>query len=146
MSRCLSDEALVECYGREGGPDAVAHLKNCLSCAGRYKALQGDMAVISQALEMAPPRRRAVTVGGLVGWRIAVSALALVAAFTIGWSLRAISPTPPEQIASRESVPAAPLQLSRQDDGTSPAVYAEYVQGAFEGDTCTDPDDPLGCP
>ncbi len=61
MSHCLSDKALFECYSGEGEPDALAHLKTCLACAGRFKVLQGEMTLISHALEMAPPRRRAAT-------------------------------------------------------------------------------------
>lgn len=142
MNHCLSDEALIECYGREGKAEALAHLRNCLSCAGRYKALQSDMAMISQALEQAPPRR-AVSPGRLAGWRLAVSGLAVAAAFMIGWSLHGTSLPPAGQIASNQS---APIQISRLENGPSAAVYADYVQGAFEGDSCTDADDPLGCP
>ena len=43
MSHCLSDIALFECYSGEGEPDALAHLKTCLACAGRFKVLQGEM-------------------------------------------------------------------------------------------------------
>jgi hypothetical protein len=145
MSHCLSDEALFECYSGEGEPGALEHLKSCLACTGRFKVLQGEMTLISQALEMAPPRRRAATASGFAGWRIAVSALALAAAFTVGWSLRSTSLAPSAQIASRQSAPPAPIELSRLESGPTPAVYAEYVQGAFEGDSCADSDDPLGC-
>jgi hypothetical protein len=104
------------------------------------------MTLISQALEMAPPWRRAATASGFAGWRIAVSALALAAAFTVGWSLHSTSLVPSaQQIASRQSAPPAPIEVSRLERGPTPAVYAEYVQGAFDVDSCTDSDDPLGC-
>ena len=151
MSHCLSDKTLFECYSGEGEPDVLAHLKTCLACSGRFKVLQGEMTLISQALEMVPPRCRvAAAATGLAGWRIAVSALALVAAFMVGWSLHSTSMAPSAQIASRQSAPPAPLEVSRLENGPTPAVYAEYVQGAFEQgalemDSCADPDDPLGC-
>jgi hypothetical protein len=143
MSCCLSDQALLECYTGEGQPDAMAHLKHCLACAGRYKALQGDMTLISQSLEMAPPWRRVEGLRGFAGWRIAASAFALAAAFTVGWSLRSLPVAPSGQIAARQPALSAPIEVSSLENGPTPAVYAEYVQGAFEGDSCTD--DPLGC-
>jgi len=146
MRHCLSDKTLFECYSGEGEPVALEHLKTCLACAGRFKVLQGEMTLISQALEMAPPRRRIATATGFAGWRVAVSALALAAAFMVGWSLHSTSLAPSAQIASRQSAPPAPIELSRlESGGPTPAVYAEYVQGAFDVDSCADSDDPLGC-
>ncbi len=145
MSHCLSDKALFECYSGEGEPGALAHLKPCLACTGRFKVLQSEMTLISQALEMTPPRHRPAAASGFAGWRIAVSALALAAAFMVGWSLHSTSLVTSAQIASRQSPPPAPIELSREESGPTPAVYAEYVQGAFDVDSCADSDDPLGC-
>lgn len=147
MTRCLSDQALLECYTREGDSSALAHLKNCLACAGRYRTLQSDLTLISQTLEMAPPRRRAAVAAGFAGWRLAASAMALAAAFTVGWSLHDSPLTQSARMVSHGSS-SVPVEVSRLETSPSSAVYAEYVQGAFEGDTCTDADDPvgLGCP
>lgn len=155
MKRCLSDEALLQCYTGEGAAADRSHLDDCPACADRYQALGADLALITQALEAAPPRRRQAHAAGLTGWRVAASALALVAAFTVGWSLRSSSITQPGGGARvvRQQPAAQPIQLSALEPGvvqagaSAPAVYAAYVQGAFEGDLCSEPDNPLepGC-
>ncbi|HXR36121.1 MAG TPA: hypothetical protein VN754_09255, partial [Candidatus Binataceae bacterium] len=91
MKRCLSDEALLQCYTGEGAAADQTHLGGCPACAERYRALGADMALITQALEAAPPRQRRARASGLAGWRVAASALSLMAAFTVGWSLRSSS-------------------------------------------------------
>jgi hypothetical protein len=155
MNRCLSEQALLLSYIGEGTPADMSHLKSCLTCAGRYKAIEGDLALITEALQSPPPRRR-LSAGWLPGWRLAVSALALSAAFMFGWSLRATSvahlSVNATQVARQQAVSSEPMQLSlaeRTDtnDGVAPAMYAAYVQGAFADDSCADTD-PLGpgCP
>ena len=157
MKRCLSDEALLQCYTGEGAAPDRAHLGGCAACADRYQALGADLALITQALEAVPPRRRQARATGLAGWRVAASALAMVAAFTVGWSLRSSSLPQPgggARVVSRQAAGAGrPMQLSALEPGvvqagaSAPAVYVAYVQNAFEGDLCSEPDDPLepGC-
>jgi hypothetical protein len=115
------------------------------------------MALITQALEAAPPRRRPARAAGLAGWRVAASALSLVAAFTIGWSLRTPSLLQPgggaHVVSQQVAGTGQPMQLSALEPGVvkagapAPAAYAAYVQDAFGGDLCSEPDDPLepGC-
>jgi hypothetical protein len=152
MNRCLSDEALLQCHTGEGAAADLAHLGDCARCAGRLTALAADLALITQALEVEPPRRRAAAIPVFSGWRLAVSGLALAAAFMVGWSLRAASLMQPgtgARVARHEpAAPAQPIQLSSLEPAApAPAAYAAYVQGAFESDLCSDPDDPLepGC-
>lgn len=156
MKRCLTDEALLQCYTGEGAAPDRTHLDGCPACTDRYRALGADMALITQALEAAPPPRRQARAAGLAGWRVAASALALMAAFTIGWSLRSSSLTQTGDgarvVRQQPAGAAQPIQLSALEPGvvqagSAPAVYAAYVQDAFEGDLCSDPDDPLepGC-
>ncbi len=148
MNRCLSEQLLLQCFMGEGGADQLAHLKSCLSCAGRYRALEADMGLITRGLQAPPPRRRHAYAAGFAGWRMALPAAAVLAAFAVGWSLRGASFSatnrPRAQIVSRNS--SAPPQLARQP-GVRPAMYAEYVQGAFGGDNCSDANDVLepGC-
>ena len=159
MNRCLSDPVLLQCYTGEGAADDLAHLKNCLACAGRYKQLDRDMAMITQALEAPPPRRERATAGGFARWRVPVLSGAVVAAFMVGWSLRGVSlsslagrSTP---VALHEPVRSgAPIQFSALEPGAiraggaAPAIYAAYVQGAFGEEPCSEANDPLepGCP
>jgi hypothetical protein len=157
MNRCLSDQALLQCYTGDGAADDLAHLRNCLTCAGRYKTLEADLAVISQALD-APPPHRSVVDRGVARWRVAVSAAAVLAAFVVGWSLRGRSLTyfggAHPQVALHETAPSRPpIQLSALEPGTvkaggaTPAMYAAYVQDVFEN-PCSEANDPLdpGCP
>lgn len=151
MNRCLSDQALLQCYTGEGAADELAHLKSCLGCAGRYKQLEGDMGLIKQALEAPPPRRHRADAWGFARWRVVVSAAAVLAAFVGGWSLRGVSFS---QLAGRTApvafhAPAssgAPIQLSAAEPTS--AIYAAYVQNEFGGDSCSEASDPLGpgCP
>jgi len=156
MNKCLSDQALLQCYGGDGAADELAHLKKCLACAGRYGALEADLSRISQALEAPPPRR--VATRGFVRWRMAVSVAAVLAAFVVGWSLRGQSLNqfgrPHPQLALYPSAPLpAPIQLSALEPGAlktggaTSAVYAAYVQDVFGGNPCSDASDPLdpGC-
>ncbi len=157
MKRCLSDEALLQCYTGEGAAADRTHLGGCPACAERYRALGADLALITQALEAAPPLRRRVRASGLAGWRVAASALSLIAAFTIGWSLRSSSLPQPgggAHVVSQQVAGAGqPMQLSALEPGVvqagapAPAMYAGYVQDAFESDLCSEPDNPLepGC-
>jgi hypothetical protein len=156
MNRCLSDQALLQCYTGEGVADDVAHLKNCLACASRYKQLDNDMVMITQALEAAPPRRERRAAGGFARWRMPVLSAAVVAAFMVGWSLRGVSLSrftgQPAPVALHEPVRSgAPIQLSALEPaagGAAPAMYAAYVQGAFGEQPCSESNDPLepGCP
>jgi hypothetical protein len=153
MNRCLSEEALLQCYTGEGAAAELAHLKSCLGCAGRYKALEADMELISQALDSPPPPiRHREAVGWFGQWQVALSAVAILMAFVVGWSMRGVSfnPLPHHAVqmaAVHQSAPAAPVQLSALDAGDGGAVYAAYVQGAFGSDSCSDANDPLqpGC-
>ncbi len=150
MNRCLSDQSLLECYAGDGDAGDLIHLEDCLSCAARYKALQGDMALIAPSLATAPP---AIRRQPFLPWRVAVSGAAVAVAFTIGWSLRGFSTAPvgphPAHIASKST--ANPIQLSAADmgqlRGPASAIYAAYVQDAFSGDPCSEGNDPLepGC-
>ncbi len=159
MNRCLSDQALLQCYTGEGAADDLAHLKSCLACASRYKQLDSDMVMITQALEAAPPRRQRSAAGRFARWRVPVLSAAVVAAFMVGWSLRGVSLSRfagrPAPLALHEPVRSgAPIQLSALEPGTikasgaAPAMYAAYVQGAFGGEPCSEANDPLepGCP
>ncbi len=149
MTRCLSDKSLLECYSGDGGPADLIHLENCRSCAARYKALEGDLALIKRTLAAPPPPRAA---RGLRGWRVAISAAAVAAAFAVGWSLRGVSHSqfaPAAPIAHRPV--SKPIQLSSarpraiQPAGAASAMYAAYVQDAFGSDPCLEGNDPLGC-
>ena len=159
MNRCLSDQALLQCYTNEGAADDVAHLKYCLACAGRYKQLEGDMSMITRALEAAPPRHQPSAARGFAGWRVPVLSAAVVAAFMVGWSLRGVSLSRfagrPAAVALHEQVRSGPpIQLSALEPGTikaggaATAMYAAYVQGAFGEEPCSESNDPLepGCP
>jgi hypothetical protein len=152
MTRCLSEQALLQCHTGEGAEADLAHLGECPACAGRLTALAADLALITQALEAEPLRRRPVEAPAFSGWRLAVSGMALAVAFMVGWSLRAAAPIQSgngARIARHEpAAPAQPIQLSSLEPGApAPAAYAAYVQGAFESDLCSEPDDPLepGC-
>jgi hypothetical protein len=158
MKRCLSDQDLLQSYTGEGAPEDQAHLKSCLTCAGRYKQLQRDMGTITQALDAAPPRRRErAAARWFVPWRVPVLSAAVMAAFIIGWSLRGVSldrlAGSPAHVALHQPDPSrAPVQLSALEpgnapSGASPAIYAEYVQGAFGEESCSEANDPLepGC-
>jgi hypothetical protein len=152
MNHCLSDEALLEFYMDGRGASGAAHVKTCPACARRFQALQSDMAVIGKALDLPPPRRRHLEVRGFLGWRPAAAAMALVVAFMVGWSLHATMTGLPGSGGARmvRQQSAQPVQLSMAQIGAGsavPAVYAAYVQDAFEGDLCAQPDDPLepGC-
>ncbi len=147
MNRCLSEQALVQCYTGEGAADELAHLKCCLTCANRFKELQSDMSLITQALQAPPPLRRRAPGWDLSRWRMAIPLAAAIAAFVVGWSLRGVSLT---RLAGR-SVPialhapapsGAPIQVSALE--RAPAIYAAYVQDEFGGDSCSDMSDPLG--
>ena len=59
MSGCLRDRTLLLLHKGEGGESDRAHLRACLSCAGRYQQMGLDLEVIDQALEQAPPLRAA---------------------------------------------------------------------------------------
>jgi|SRR5215469_9402630 len=154
MNKCLSDQALLQCYMGDGAADELAHLKKCLACGGRYGALQADLSRISEALETPPPRRTAAA-RGFARWRMVISAAAVLAAFVVGWSLRGESLSqfarPHPQLAVHRPVPStAPIQLSalepgtiKADDATS-AIYAAYVQDVFGGNPCSEANDPLG--
>jgi hypothetical protein len=159
MNRCLTDQALLQCYTAEGAADDLAHLKTCLACAGRYKQLDSDMGMITQALDAAPPRRARHAAGVFARWRVPVMSAAVVAAFMVGWSLRGVSVRrltgQPAQVALHEPVrSSAPIQLSALEPGAikaggaAPAMYAAYVQGAFGEEPCSESNDPLepGCP
>jgi hypothetical protein len=157
MKPCLSDEALLQCYTGEGAPAERTHLDSCPACAGRFRALGADLALITQALEAAPPRRRRAPATGLAGWRVAASGLALAAAFTVGWSLHSSLLTQAgggARVVREQSMGARqPIQLSALEPGVvqtgapAPGAYAAYVQDAFGSDFCSEPDDPLepGC-
>jgi len=150
MNRCLSDQALLQCYTGEGDPDERAHLKSCLACSARYKQLEGEMGLITQALEAPPPRRDHRPAWGFARWRVVASAAAVVVAFAIGWSLRGASLSqlsgPAAPIASRAPASSsAPIQVSSLQPTS--AIYAAYVQDEFGGDSCSEASDPLapGC-
>jgi hypothetical protein len=152
MNQCLSDQVLLQCYTGEGAASELAHLKSCLTCAGRYKALESDLALITQVLDAPPPRRRPATAGGFAQWRVAFSAAAVLVAFVVGWSLRGTAVSPPASPVAPVALhqPArssAPIQVSALDTGDDGAMYAAYVQGAFNADPCSDANDPLepGC-
>ena len=151
MNRCLSDQALLQCYMGEAAADELGHLKSCLACAGRYKQLEGDMGLIMQALQAPPPRHHSSTAWGYARWRVAASVAAVVAAFVVGWSLRGVSFSQfagrSAQVAFHAPAPSgAPIQLFALEP--TPAVYAAYVQDEFGGDSCSETSDPLGpgCP
>lgn len=159
MNRCLSEQALLQCYTGEGVADDLAHMKNCLACASRYKQLDSDMVMITQALEAAPPRRERSAARGFARWRVPVLSAAVVAAFMVGWSLRGVSLSrlagQPASVALHEPVRSGPpIQLSALEPGAikaggaAPAMYAAYVQGAFGEEPCSESNDPLepGCP
>ncbi len=153
MNRCLSEPALLECYTGEGAADDLVHVRSCLKCAGRYKALERDMNLITQALQAPPPGHHGNAVQGLSRWRVAVSAAAVAAAFIVGWSLRGVSTIPFGSQRARVALhqPAAagpPIQVSALGPAAAaPAIYAAFVQGAFSGDPCSGGNDPLepGC-
>jgi hypothetical protein len=157
MNPCLSDEALLQCYMGEGAAAERTHLDGCPACAGRYRALGADLALITQALEAAPPSRRRTPAAGWAGWRVAASGLALAAAFTVGWSLHSSLLTQTgggARVVREQSIGAKPpIQLSALESGVAktgapaPGAYAAYVQDAFGTDLCSEPDDPLepGC-
>lgn len=155
MNRCLSEQALLHCYTGEGVADDLAHLKSCLLCASRYKQLDSDMVMITQALQAPPPHRQRNTAGVFARWRVPVLSVAVVAAFMVGWSLRGVSLSQlagrPAAVALRAPVQSgAPIQLSAlepdaiKEGGAAPAMYAAYVQGAFGEDPCSEANDPLG--
>jgi hypothetical protein len=150
MNRCLSDQALLQCYTGDGAADELAHLKSCLACAGRYKQLEGDMSFITGALEAPPPSHRR-TVRGFAPWRVAVSAAAVAAAFGVGWSLRGVPvgglAGRSTQIAAHQRIQSAPAIQLASKGGPPAAMYAAYVQDEFSGEPCSDANDPLepGC-
>ncbi len=141
MNRCLSEQALLQCYMGEGAADELVHLKGCLACSGRLKELEGDMGLITQALQAPPPLRHRAPAFGWVRWRAAASATAIAAAFVVGWALRGVAVS---QFAGpvAPSASHAPIQISAREP--TPAVYAAYVQDEFGGDSCSDANDPLG--
>jgi hypothetical protein len=156
MKPCLSDEALLQCYTGEGAAAERTHLDGCPACARRYRALGADLALITQALEAAPPRRRRAPATGWAGWRVGASGLALAAAFTVGWSLHSslLTQGGGVRVVREQSIGASqPIQLSALEPGVAktgapaPGAYAAYVQDAFGSDLCSEPDDPLepGC-
>jgi hypothetical protein len=140
---------LLQCFTGEGAADELLHLKNCLACASRYKQLETEMGLITRALQTPPPSHRQ-SARGLVPWRVAISAVAVLAAFIIGWSLRGVALTPSGSAPIAMHQPAgsgAPIQLASKAGGPPPAMYAAYVQDVFSGDPCSDANDPLtpGC-
>jgi hypothetical protein len=147
MNRCLSDQALLQCYTGEGAADELAHLKSCLACAGRFKSLEGDMSLITQALQAPPPWHNRAPGWSLSRWRMAIPLAAAIAAFVVGWSLRGVSfnqlPGRGVPIAAHAPTPSgAAIQVSALEPAS--AIYAAYVQDEFGGDSCSDMSDPLG--
>jgi hypothetical protein len=152
MNQCLSDQVLLQCYTGEGAAPELAHLKTCLTCAGRYRALESDMAVITRALDSPPPRRRSAKSRGFAQWRVAFSAAAVLVAFVVGWSMRGNLPGPSAHpvgpvALNQPAQTRASIQVSSIDTGNGGAMYAAYVQDAFGSDACSDANDPLepGC-
>ncbi len=137
---------MLQCYTGEGASDELAHLRSCLACAGRLKALESDLNLITQALEAALPRRRGVHGWSFSRWRLAISAAAAIAAFAGGWSLRGASLVElPVGVSVARHAPVrstAAIQVSALEPAS--AIYAAYVQDEFGGDSCSDMSDPLG--
>ncbi|GEM_PF-3847651 len=149
MKRCLTDQSLLQCYTGDGTASDLIHLEDCVPCAARYKALEADMALITQSLAAPPPARRSAP--AFLRWRVALSAAAMAAAFVIGWSLRgaSMSQIGPHSKPIASAGHSAPVQLSAAEPTASTsALYAAYVQDAFGSDSCSEANDPLdaGCP
>lgn len=54
MSRCASDQQLLEAYYGEDDASKAPHVRTCLRCAGRLQRLTRDLHAIKHALRGAP--------------------------------------------------------------------------------------------
>jgi len=94
MIRCLSEEALHNHLGGESSDEEHAHLRTCLACSRRYKALEQDLDLLKGALSGAPPLdRRSSSRSGLSITQLAVGALAasLLVFATHAWTVHRLS-------------------------------------------------------
>ena len=94
MSRCLTERTLILLQAGEGSAEARAHLRVCPRCAARFRALEGDLGLIADALRAGPPP--GTTHPARLRWR-AVGALAATVVLAVGavWMWRGGPVAPP---------------------------------------------------
>lgn len=107
MSRCLSDRTLLSIDDGEGSGVQRTHLRECETCAARYRQLSRDLEAISRVLREEPPpmplshRSRPFALRWLSGAGALAMALVLVWAGVTMWS-RSVRP-PVEGMTNGES-------------------------------------------
>lgn len=148
MKRCLNEKELVTIHAGDGSNPARTHLESCLTCARRYRDLQGDMETLIAALRR--PRPRSVGLRGLtltspwrrgLGWSLAASAI--VVAFVCGRVTGVAAPgiaVHPSFSTTVASVPSSPrtsaTQVAMTDSNgiEAPAAYGLYIDDLMGSD------------
>jgi hypothetical protein len=148
MKRCLNEKELVTVHARDGSNEARIHLESCLSCARKYRDLQGDMEMLVAALRQPRPNSVRPRVSGAtipwprgLGWSLAASAM--VAAFVCGrvtgfsTSGTVIHPSFTPAVASDPSspeMPATQVAMTDSEDSEAPAAYGLYINNLMGSD------------
>ena len=84
MTRCLSDDALVDLRYEAPNIEHRAHLRTCGVCGDRYRSLVRDLAVIGAELQSTPPRRRVAARPVYQRWVPIATAAAAAAVVLVG--------------------------------------------------------------
>jgi len=146
MTRCLSDDALVELRYEKPSVEHLAHVSTCGLCADRYQGLVRDLAVITGELQSPPPLRRFAPRRAYARWVPLATAAAAAAVVLIGEA--ALSRPPVRQLSSEAAMNADVVSFLRDvaavlDDTSAVAGggdprdtdFAEPVSAiAFAGD------------
>ena len=148
MKRCLNEKELITVHAGDGSSETRTHLESCLTCARKYRDLQGDMETLIAVLRQ--PRPRSVQARGIsltspwlrgLGWSLAASAM--VAAFVCGRVTRVTTPgvtVLPTVATAVASVPISPrtsaTQVAMADSNGSeaPAAYGLYIDDLMGSD------------
>jgi hypothetical protein len=84
MTRCLSDDALVDLRYETPDVEHLAHLRVCGVCGDRYRSLVHDLSVIGTELQSTPPMKRVASRPAYRRWVPVATAAAAAAVVLIG--------------------------------------------------------------
>jgi hypothetical protein len=84
MTRCLSDDALVDLRYETPDVEHLAHLRVCGMCGDRYRSLVHDLAVIGAELQSMPPVKRVAPRPAYRRWVPLATAAAAAAVVLVG--------------------------------------------------------------
>jgi hypothetical protein len=120
MTRCLSDDALVELRYEKPTVEHLAHLHTCGLCADRYRGLVRDLALITAELQSLPPVRAPRRASAR--WIPLATAAAAAVVVLIGEA--ALSPPPVRPLVSEASMDPDVVNFLRDvaavlDDGSA---------------------------